>query len=45
MNEFVFLWQEYGKARDNKLTKDAQELKQKIRKFVKLLPTFQEEKI
>jgi len=42
MDELVFLWTEYGKYRDSKLTLDAIELKNRLRKFVKSLPTFQE---
>ena len=42
MDEFVFLWKEYGKAHDKDLTKGAQDLKRQIRKFVQGLPTFQE---
>jgi hypothetical protein len=42
MDELVFLWKEYGKARNKDLTRDAQDLKQKVRKFVQSLPTFQE---
>jgi hypothetical protein len=40
MDELVFLWKEYGKARDKDLTKDAQDLKRQIRKFVRSLPEF-----
>lgn len=43
MDEFVFLWKEYGKAHDKDLTKGAQNLKHQVRKFVQSLPTFQEE--
>jgi len=42
MDKLVFLWEEYGKARDKNLTKDAQDLKQQVRKFVQSLPTFHE---
>lgn len=43
MDELVFLWKEYGKSRNKDLTKDAQDLKQQVRKFVESLPTFQED--
>lgn len=42
MDELVFLWKEYARERDNKLTKDAIELKQKLREFIKELPAFKE---
>jgi hypothetical protein len=42
MDELIFLWKEYGKARDNGLTEDAQELKKKLRKFIQSLPKFEE---
>jgi hypothetical protein len=38
MDELVFLWESYGKAHDSKLTKDAIELKQNVRKFIASLP-------
>ena len=42
MDELVFLWKEYGKVHDERLTKDAQDLKQQVRGFVQSLPTFHE---
>lgn len=36
--ELMFLWNEYGTEKDKYLTKDAQELKQKVLKFVTDLP-------
>ena len=42
MDELVFLWKEYGKVHDERLTKDAQDLKQQVLGFVQSLPTFQE---
>ena len=43
MDELVFLWEEYGKEKDSKLTKGAIELKQQVREFVKSLPTLPHE--
>ncbi len=43
MDELVFLWQEYGKEKDSKLTKGAIKLKQQVREFVKSLPTLPRE--
>lgn len=43
MDELVFLWQEYAKARDKDLTVDAQDLKRQIRRFILSLPTFKED--
>jgi hypothetical protein len=42
MDELVFLWKEYGKVHDKRLTKDAQDLKQQVLGFVQSLPTFHE---
>ena len=42
MDELVFLWKEYGKVHDERLTKDAQDLKQQVLGFVQSLPTFHE---
>jgi len=42
MDELVFLWKEYGKEKNSKLTKGAIKLKQQVRAFVKSLPTFKE---
>jgi hypothetical protein len=42
MDELVFLWEEYAKASDMKLTEGAQDLKYRVREFVKSLPTFKE---
>jgi len=42
MDELVFLWKEYGKVHDERLTKDAQDLKQQVLRFVQSLPTFHE---
>ena len=42
MDELVFLWNDYGKARNKTLTNSAKDLKKQVRKFVQSLPTFQE---
>lgn len=42
MDELVFLWKEYAKEKDSKLTRDAIELKQKLREFIRSLPSFEE---
>jgi hypothetical protein len=42
MDELVFLWKEYAKARDKDLTEDAKDLKRQIRKFIQSLPKFDE---
>ncbi len=42
MDELIFVWEEYGKEKDSKLTKNAIELKRKVRSFVRNLPTFDE---
>jgi hypothetical protein len=36
--ELMFLWREYATERDKYLTKEAQNLKQKILKFIQDLP-------
>ena len=43
METLIFLWQEYAKERDIKLTKGAINLKHQIREFVKSLPTLPRE--
>ena len=43
MDDFIFLWKEYGKAQDKDLTEDAKNLKERIRKFVHSLPKFKED--
>lgn len=45
MDELVFLWKEYVKANNEELTRDAQNLKDQVRKFVQSLPTFHEKKM
>lgn len=40
MDELFFLWQEYGKEIDKKLTSDAIQLKKAVREYVKNLPKF-----
>jgi len=42
MNEFVFLWKEYGIEENKWLTSDAQILKKKLRDYVRKLPKFEE---
>jgi len=42
MEELIFLWEEYVKEKDSKLTKGAIGLKRQVREFVKSLPTFKE---
>jgi len=42
MDELVFLWKDYAKVHDERLTKDAQDLKQQVLRFVQSLPTFHE---
>jgi len=42
MDDFVFLWQEYAKESDSKLTVNAIKLKQEIIDFVNNLPVFKE---
>lgn len=42
MDELVFLWKEYGKARNKSLNVGAQDLKRQVRKFVQSLPAFYE---
>ena len=43
MDELVFLWEEYVKEKDSKLTKGAIKLKQQVREFVNSLPTLPRE--
>ena len=40
MDDFVFLWKEYGKEDNSKLTSDAQELKKAVREHVQKMPKF-----
>ena len=45
MDELIFLWKEYGIAHDKDLTKDAQDLKKQIRRFVQSLPKFEQKRL
>jgi hypothetical protein len=45
MDELVFLWGEYVKKPNSKLTRDAIKLKQQVVSYVASLPKFVEEEV